>query len=169
MSTGRLCARPSSRLLSLPDVLAVRENNDCIIAHNPTDLLDVKSLPGPRLLVLHITLESLVLEQHAETLEDSFHMAMLEAMAAGLPVLGNRHPSSPIVQAVSGFLSDNPAELHSFAQLLLDDLPLALKLGRAAQRTVMERFPPEAFRCALKRAITASQAKWQEAFVSAAH
>jgi hypothetical protein len=283
---------PNSRLVTLHDVLAASENYDCILAHNLTDLLDVKSLPGPRLLVLHITLESMVLEQHAQTpadefrrtaadylekarahvvavttlkgrswgfsenivhscadpadylpwqgdlarglrvanfvlrrpryllwdfhqrafaglpvtlvghnpeipgaqassgwgdlkqtlchhrffihtadpqLEDGFNMAMLEAMAAGLPVLGNRHPSSPIVHGVSGFLSDNPAELHSFAQLLLDHLPLAAGMGRAARRTVIERFPPEAFRCGMERAITAAKAKYQEAFVSSAH
>lgn len=40
--------------------------------------------------------------------EDGVNMATLEAMAAGMPVLGNRHPTSPIEHGKSGFLSDNP-------------------------------------------------------------
>ena len=30
--------------------------------------------------------------------EDGYNMATLEAMAAGLPVLGNRHPTSPVTR-----------------------------------------------------------------------
>jgi glycosyltransferase involved in cell wall biosynthesis len=47
--------------------------------------------------------------------EDGYNMATLEAMAAGLPVLGNRHPTSPVKHGVSGYLSDDPAELRGYA------------------------------------------------------
>ena len=66
-------------------------------------------------------------------------------MAAGLPVIGNCHPSSPTVNGVSGFLSDDPAELNACAKALLADRDLAAKMGRAAQQTVAERFSAEAF------------------------
>jgi hypothetical protein len=58
---------PNSCLVSLHDVLAAQSAYDCIIAHNLSDLLDLKTLPGPRLLVIHITLEGMILEQGAQT------------------------------------------------------------------------------------------------------
>ena len=61
-------------------------------------------------------------------------MATLEAMAAGLPVLGNPHPTSPIEHGVSGFLSDDPAELHASAERLLQDRELAVHMGKEARK-----------------------------------
>jgi hypothetical protein len=282
---------PNARLVTLQDVLAARETYDCIIAHNLSDLLDIKSLPGPRILIIHITLESLILEQHARTgpvefrsavsqyvrqtrthvvavsqfkgrswgfpddvvllsadaadypawqgdltrglrvcnfvlrrpryllwdfhqrafaglpvtlvghnpeipgvapsrgwadlketlshhrffihtadphLEDGYNMATLEAMAAGLPVLGNRHPTSPITHGVDGFLSDDPVELNRFARLLLENHALAAEMGRAAQRTVSERFSAESFRSGMMRSIARAQTTWKDAAACAA-
>ncbi|HUL14879.1 MAG TPA: glycosyltransferase family 4 protein [Terriglobales bacterium] len=273
---------PLARLVKLEQVLALRESYDCIITHNLTDLLDVKSLPGPRLLVIHLTLDGMILEQHSRTdpaefrhavhryiestathvvavsklkgsswgfpdhivplsvdpsdyipwqgelasglrisnfilrrpqtllwdfhqaafsdlpvtlvgrnpelpavqpsrdwselkqilqrhrffihtahplLEDGYNTATLEAMAAGLPILGNRHPTSPIEHGVSGFLSDDPAELRSFALRLLEDRPLAQRMGQAAQATVRARFSPASFRDAMLSALHAARQK----------
>ena len=277
---------PRSRLVWLREVLVAQNTYDCIIAHNLSDLLDVKTLPGPRLLVIHLTLEGMILEQGARTgpdefrravaeftervaahviavsamkgqswgfeenivpltadpgeylpwrgdlarglrvsnyvlrrartllwdfherafagvpitlvghnpelpgvrasrdwselkeilsrhrffvhtaqpdLEDGYNMATIEAMAAGLPVLGNCHATSPIIHGVSGFLSDEPAELNAFARRLLANRELAGEMGRAAQRTVVERFSGEAFRAGMRKAIQAAQGKWREA------
>jgi glycosyltransferase involved in cell wall biosynthesis len=96
-------------------------------------------------------------------LEDGYNMASLEAMAAGLPVLGNDHPGSPIVHGVSGFRSNDPAELNAFARLLLNDRGLAEKMGRAAQRLVAEQFSPAAFSEGLTRSIAAAQSNWHTA------
>jgi glycosyltransferase involved in cell wall biosynthesis len=85
--------------------------------------------------------------------EDGYNMAMLEAMAAGLPVLGNRHHSSPIVHGVSGFLSDDPQELAHYAKMLLADRELAQRLGMAARRTVQEKFSLQRFAFLLQQAI----------------
>src|SRR5258708_36069974 len=84
-------------------------------------------------------------------------MAMLEAMAAGLPVLGNRHPTSPVTHGVDGFLSDDPRELNQFARILLKDQALAREMGCAAQRTVAERFSVESFRTGMARSISIAQ------------
>jgi hypothetical protein len=274
---------PKSRLVTLREVLAARENYDCIVAHNLTDLLDAKTLQCPRLLVIHVSLDGLVLEQDArigakefrdavavftqrtgahvvavsamkgkswgfgenlvplmadpadylpwrgdlplglrvsnyvlrrartllwdfheraftgvrmtivghnpelqgvrasrdwtelkETmsrhrffvhtarpdLEDGYNMATIEAMAAGLPVLGNCLPSSPVVQGVNGFVSDDPAELNACARRLLADRELAGEMGRAARQTAMTRFSGEAFRTTMRGAIREAQAKW---------
>jgi glycosyltransferase involved in cell wall biosynthesis len=94
-------------------------------------------------------------------LEDGYNMATLEAMAAGLPVVGNRHPTSPIVHGVSGFLSDDPAELNKFAGMLLAERSLAGEMGRAAQQTVLDKFSGAAFRDGMLREMRVAREKWQ--------
>jgi Glycosyl transferases group 1 len=94
-------------------------------------------------------------------LEDGYNMATIEAMAAGLPVLGNRHPTSPVEHGVSGFLSDDPAELGRYAEVLLADRELAAAMGRAARKTVRERFSVERFTQNLGRSIERAQMKWR--------
>ena len=269
----------NARLLSLAEALEERLSYRCIIAHSMTDLLDIKTLSAPRILVLHNTLEGriqgndspspqqvrAVLRQYLQQtgghavaisamkgrswgfsedivpcgvdpeaypawsgevasgirvanqiqqkrqildwtlhqaafqnvpvrivghnpempgvwpseswdhlksllqshrffihtadpqLEDGYNMAMLEAMAAGLPVLGNRHPSSPIVSGVNGFLSDDPAELGQWADRLLQERALAQKLGEAARQTVMEKFSLRLFASRLQKSIRTAQ------------
>jgi glycosyltransferase involved in cell wall biosynthesis len=94
-------------------------------------------------------------------LEDGYNTATLEAMAAGLPILGNRNPSSPITDGVDGFLSDNPEELRQATELLLKDRALAAKMGAAARQTVQQRFAPAKFTAAFTRAIAIAQSKCQ--------
>jgi glycosyltransferase involved in cell wall biosynthesis len=276
---------PNARLVRLEDVLANSVAYGCIIAHNLTDLLDAKALAGPRLYVIHQTLDSMVREQRSTVspeelrravaqyvrligahviavtalkgrswgyeqdvvtssadpedyltytgdlarglrvanhiaqkahsllwdfhekafdgipmtivghnqdmsgvqpardwtelkeilsrhrffvhtadpqLEDGFNMATLEAMAAGLPVLGNPHPTSPVTHGVSGFLSDDPDELRAQATRLLEDRDLAARMGQEATKAVMQKFPPERFRAGLQHAIETAQRKWQQ-------
>jgi glycosyltransferase involved in cell wall biosynthesis len=88
-------------------------------------------------------------------------MAMVEAMAAGLPVLGNCHPTSPIRHGVSGFLSDDPAQLRAFAWQLLRDRDLAAQMGREAQKKAAEIFSVEKFTRGLTRSIETARKKWQ--------
>ncbi len=96
-------------------------------------------------------------------MEDGYNMATLEAMAAGLPVLGNVHPSSPIEHGVSGFLSDDPKELRGYAELLLADQELAGRMGQAARLLVTQRFPMEDFVDRFHKAIETARAGWLEA------
>ena len=275
----------NGRCVQLRDALASREMYDCIIAHNLSDLLDVKDLEGPRILVIHSTLGGTILEQHSVTppdelrravsqyirmigahvvavsrlkgnswgldedvvalsadpgdyppysgdlarglrvanqirrktrtlywefhekafagvpltlvgrnedlpgieasrdwndlkqifrrhrffihtadpaLEDGYNMATLEAMAAGLPVLGNAHPTSPIRNGINGFLSSDPQELRACAWLLLKNRELAEQMGREAQRTVAEIFSVQKFKTGMIRSIETARAKWRE-------
>jgi glycosyltransferase involved in cell wall biosynthesis len=87
-------------------------------------------------------------------------MASVEAMAAGLPVLGNRHPTSPIKHGISGFLSDNPAELRKFATILLEDKELANMMGQQARKTAIEEFPISRFARAFNLSIEKARDKW---------
>jgi len=92
--------------------------------------------------------------------EAGHNMATAEAMAAGLPVLGNAHPTSPVRHGISGFLSDNPKELGRLAQVLLNDSRLAELMGRQARKTIEERFSLTRFRHAFLRSIEIARRKW---------
>jgi hypothetical protein len=94
-------------------------------------------------------------------LEDGYNMASLEAMAAGMPVLGNQYPTSPIEHGVNGFLSDDPAELRKYANMLLEDKILATMMGREAQKTVIEQFSMSKFREAFLQSIETARQKWK--------
>jgi glycosyltransferase involved in cell wall biosynthesis len=70
--------------------------------------------------------------------EDGYNLASLEAMATGMPVVCNWHPSSPIIDGVNGFMSRDAAELRERIKELLGDRRLAAKLGRAAREWVLD-------------------------------
>ena len=273
---------PGARTLAYQDALASSQRYTCLICHNPSDLMDIKHRPEPRILVLHLPVEARLVEEksaltaeqaksllthyikitgahvvgvtpmkgrswgHSEdiipfgidaneylpylghkvagirisnfvtrrrtflnwdfhekafaglpvtlighnpdiphvypsqnwdhlkqqlqshrfyihtadpVLEDGYNMAMVEAMAAGLPILGNTHPSTIIKHGINGFISNSPAELKSYAQRLLTDRPLAVALGRAARETAQQRFSLPAFKTAFEKAIETAQLK----------
>jgi hypothetical protein len=85
--------------------------------------------------------------------EDGFNMAMVEAMAAGLPVISNAHPTSPITHGVDGYLAEHPRNAREYAAALLADVNLARTMGDAARRTAIARFAPTFFRAGASRAI----------------
>ena len=95
-------------------------------------------------------------------LEDGYNMATVEAMAAGMPILGNRHPSSPVEHGVSGFLSDDPDELRKYAGILLKDRDLAAKMGREAQKTVLQRFSKDRFKKSFLQSIETARQKCRD-------
>ena len=86
-------------------------------------------------------------------------MATVEAMAAGMPILGNRHPCSLVEHGLSGFLSDDPDELRKYARMLLEDRDLAAKMGQEAQKTVTERFSKDKFKEAFLQSIETARQK----------
>ena len=92
-------------------------------------------------------------------LEDGFNMASIEAMAAGMPILGNRHPGSPVEHGVSGFLSDDPGELCKYAKVLLEDRDLAVSMGAEARKVVSEHFSVVKFRKAFLQSIETARHK----------
>jgi hypothetical protein len=276
---------PRARLFELSEAVKRGGRYDCIIAHNVTDLLDAKSIAGPRLIVLHTTLEGRAANEQAQTppeqiraqlaqylvmagghavaisslkggswgvtgdivsnavdacdylqydgceaaglrvaneiskrkhillwefhqrafggvpvrlighnpdmpgvtpardwddlkrilsrhrffvhtadprFEDGYNMATLEAMAAGLPVLGNRHPTSPVEHGVSGYLSDDPEELRGYAERLLRDRDLAAAMGAEARRIVMDKFSMLRFAQRFRRSINTAKKKWRK-------
>ena len=80
-----------------------------------------------------------------EGYEDGYNLAMLEAMACGMPVAALANPTSPITDGIDGFTSYDAAVLHERLRQLLDDADLARALGARARETVAKKFPIEAF------------------------
>ncbi|MGQ0552347.1 MAG: N-acetyl-alpha-D-glucosaminyl L-malate synthase BshA [Planctomycetota bacterium] len=78
---------------------------------------------------------------------ESFGLAALEAMACGVPVVASRVGGLPevVVDGESGFLDPvgDTQAMAAHVQQLLDDPPLRIRMGQAAQRRVMERFSLE--------------------------
>jgi hypothetical protein len=132
-----------------------------LVGHNPDrpgveaaqNWDDLKRLLSEHRLYIHTA--------HPE-LEEGYNMAMLEAMAAGLPVLGNRLPGSPIEHGINGFVSDDPVELAGHARSLLADPELAARMGQAARRTVRERFPIASFTARFTRVIQRAAQRWTQ-------
>ncbi len=106
----------------------------------------------------------------APALEDGYNLALLEAMATGMPVVSTTAPGSPIRDGENGFIGSDPAALHEKACELLRDLGLSQKLGARARETVLDEFGVEAFvtgwRVAIEKARVAFYAARGGAFRS---
>ncbi len=279
----------NARLISFDQALSEGKRYDCIITHNITDMMDVKGIPGPRILVLHGTLDARMnketdkdrdqiragLEQylhlvgghvvavseskrkswglksdvvlngvkindypawegnipvgirvanqislkqnvllwkfHEEAfknipikimgynpdmpgiepaagwndlknnlkshrffvhtadpaLEDGFNMAVFEAMAAGLPIIGNQHPTSPITHGVNGYLASSPQELAKYALRLINDRQLAMRMGSAARDLAKKKFSSHRFARNFQRAIKTAKKKYKSRSIKA--
>ncbi len=92
-----------------------------------------------------------------EAYEDGYNLAMLEAMACGMPVVSLSNPTSPITNGVDGFSAYDSGELRGYLQRLLDDRDFAREIGARGRDTVAETFP-------LSRFVT----QWREAIMEAA-
>ncbi|MGE3276401.1 MAG: glycosyltransferase [Vicinamibacterales bacterium] len=82
----------------------------------------------------------LLLNTTVEGFEDGYNLAMLEAMATGMPVVSTANASSPLTDGVDGFVSDDREYLASCVDTLLADQGLARRLGARARQTVAARF-----------------------------
>ena len=77
--------------------------------------------------------------------EDGYNLALLEAMASGLPVVALDHPGSPVVSGRSGFLEKTLDGLHQRLLWFLDHPEEARKMGEAAREDILRDFPLERF------------------------
>ncbi len=92
--------------------------------------------------------------------EDGYNLAMLEAMAAGLPVLTNRHPTTIVEHGKSGFICETPEEMRRHACELLAHPALAHEMGARAQQIVRSAYSPLRFKVDFTRAIADAKKKW---------
>ncbi len=86
--------------------------------------------------------------------EDGYNLAVLEAMASGMPVISLRHPSTPIRNGENGFLVENVSEAVERAKQLIADIELARRLGKCARETIEREFSLSAFRTAWNNLLT---------------
>ena len=75
-----------------------------------------------------------------EEYEDGYNTAMLEAMATGMPVISYTNDTSPVIDGVNGYISNDVGYLMGRLDRLLKDRDEAVRLGREARRTAVERF-----------------------------
>jgi len=94
----------------------------------------------------------------APGLEDGYNLASLEAMAAGLPLVCNAHPSCPVEDGRSGIVSDSPEILREGVRRLLAEPELARTMGEAGREIVHERFSMPAFIDSWQRVIEEASA-----------
>lgn len=77
--------------------------------------------------------------------EDGYNLAVLEAMATGMPVVSVANPTSPLTDAVDGFLNVDAGGLRKNVEKLLGDKNLAMEIGARGRETVKKYFPMDAF------------------------
>ncbi len=115
-----------------------------ILGNNPSiknaapadDWHALKSYYAKSRLYLNITLEPY---------EDGYNLAMLEAMAAGCPVVSYTHSKSPIIDGVNGYISGDIEYLRMRINELLEDYDLAARIGSNGKETALKIFPMEKF------------------------
>ncbi len=73
--------------------------------------------------------------------EDGYNLAMLEAMATGMPVVALANPVSVITDGIDGFISEDFAVLRRRVEQLLGDVDMAWSIGAEGKRTVEKLFP----------------------------
>lgn len=93
----------------------------------------------------HLSKCRVYLNTTKEPYEDGYNLSMLEAMAAGMPIVSLASPSSPLTGGRDGFVSDDLPILRRSLELLLNDQLLAKTMGEAARLTVAEKFPISKF------------------------
>ncbi|GJL78150.1 MAG: hypothetical protein NPINA01_11390 [Nitrospinaceae bacterium] len=80
-----------------------------------------------------------------EDFEDGYNLAMLEAMATGMPVISTCNRTSPVEDGVNGYISDDIEYLRTRVAELLKDPGKARAMGLEARKTVQKKFSQVAF------------------------
>jgi len=123
-----------------------------IIGYNP-DMPKVERAQDLDALRAHYRNHRFYLHTARYDFEDGYTTSSLEAMACGMPVVCNQHPSAPVINGISGFISDNEEVLRESIRRLLADRNLAFRLGKAAREYVLENHPLNKFKQAWLQAI----------------
>lgn len=80
--------------------------------------------------------------------EDGFNLALMEAMATGMPVATIYNPTSPIEDGVEGVVGNTADELRDKVIALLERPEKAYQMGQAALRKLKQKFPLSCFQSA---------------------
>lgn len=115
-----------------------------VVGVNPLIPESAPAASFEELLALYRTHRCL-LHVSREAYEDGYNLAMLEAMACGMPVCALANPTSPITSGVDGFTAYDSGELRDYLAQLLDDPALAREIGARGRETVAKTFPLDRF------------------------
>lgn len=130
-----------------------------IVGHNP-DLPGVEAADSWDHLKRMLASHRFLVHTADPRYEDGVNMAVLEAMAAGMPVLTNRHPTTIVEHGVTGFVADSPSEMRAHAERLLGDQALAAELGENARACIARHHSRDRFRVEFTKAILEARKKW---------
>jgi tetratricopeptide (TPR) repeat protein len=123
-----------------------------ILRDIPSTLLGINpTVSGARVseswqdLKSHYESHRLFLNSTLHPWEDGYNLAMLEAMATGMPVVSIANNTSPIVHGVNGYISQNSHYLRGKIRALLVDRGMAMEIGLKGRETVEKQFPMAPF------------------------
>lgn len=77
--------------------------------------------------------------------EDGYNLALLEAMATGMPIVALTHSQSIVEHGINGFVASSPVELRRYVLRLLHDDNEARRLGQESRAIVSRLFPLKRF------------------------
>lgn len=80
-----------------------------------------------------------------EDLDDGYNLSMLEAMVTGMPVVSLPNSTSPLIDGVNGFVSDDVFYLKKVIKRLLEDRDYAEEIGERGRQIVLKRFSIQSF------------------------
>jgi len=117
--------------------------SSAIVGQNPT----LESSPSENWedLKSHYRRNRFFLNTTKDPYEDGYNLAMLEAMASGMPIVSLANATSPLTDGKDGFISADIESLRARAGELLEDRGLAVKMGRSARECVIKKFPIKKF------------------------
>ena len=130
-----------------------------IVGHNP-DMPNVEAAADWDDLKRMLASHRFLVHTADPRFEDGFNMSVLEAMAAGMPVLTNRHPTTIVEHGLTGLLAETPAEMRANAERLLGDVDFATELGANARRHIERHFSADRFRVDFTKALQEARKKW---------
>lgn len=130
-----------------------------IVGHNP-DMAGVEAAADWGALKGILASHRFLVHTADARYEDGYNMAVLEAMAAGMPVLTNRHPTSIVEHGVTGFVAETPTEMRGYAERLLGDVELARTLGANGRAYIARHFSVDRFRVEFSKALQEARKKW---------
>lgn len=93
-------------------------------------------------------------------LDDGYNLALVEAMMTGMPIVSLAGSESPVVDAVNGYVSNDPELLNARLGLLLRDVAHARELGQRARETALLEFSLPAFISGWSAALERARRTW---------
>jgi spore maturation protein CgeB len=130
-----------------------------LVGHNP-DLPGVEAAKDWEALKRDFASHRFYVHTADARYEDGFNMATLEAMAAGMPILTNKHPTTLVEHGKNGYVCERPDQMRAYAEQLLSDRELAQRLGQRSRELVEQNFSPIRFKVEFTRAIAEAKKKW---------